>query len=271
MTASIDRRTLCTGVASSLALAGIAQPARSIEGQTNRARLSPELWRSIKAISNVFEVGKPEPDYAYVEALGDGRGYTVTQYGFCTYNDEVSAVIKRIAATRPSTSLARFLSYLPAADPEIAQAPWPAFPAAWRAEALEASVLSDACEAEAEIRIVSPSIRFAEKSKVSSPAGFCIFYDTLLQHGFAGDGDSIQAIAERTAASLKPGSSEEDFLAQFLDVRRDVLLASANKETREAWREAAGRVDALRAILLENPQLKRPIIVRNEWGNVTIP
>ena len=59
--------------------------------QNNAPSPDAELARRIKAISNVFEVGRPEPDYAYVENLGDGRGYTVTQYGFCTYNSEVCA------------------------------------------------------------------------------------------------------------------------------------------------------------------------------------
>ena len=56
--------------------------------------INPVMATRIKAISNVFEVGSPEPDYAYVEDLGDGRGYTVTQYGFCTYNGEVAWAIE---------------------------------------------------------------------------------------------------------------------------------------------------------------------------------
>src|SRR5690349_18329491 len=69
------------------------------------------LWPTIKAISNVFEVGRPEPAYDYVEALRDGRGFTVTQYGFCTYNDEVLSVIARIAGARPATPLRHFLDW----------------------------------------------------------------------------------------------------------------------------------------------------------------
>ena len=60
----------------------------------------PDVARRIKAISSVFEVGSPEPDYGYVENLDDGRGFTVTQYGFCTYNTEVADVIALIARER---------------------------------------------------------------------------------------------------------------------------------------------------------------------------
>ena len=75
--------------------------------------IDPVMATRIKAISNVFEVGSPEPDYAYVENLGDGRGYTVTQYGFCTYNGEVTWVINRHAQDVPDTPLKRFLPFLP--------------------------------------------------------------------------------------------------------------------------------------------------------------
>jgi len=113
---------------------------------TNSAALDVDLVRRIKAISNAFEVGGSEPDYAYLEDLGDGRGYTVTQYGFCTYNDEVARVIGRYARFVPDTDLKRFLPYMP---PLAAgkQAP-PAFPAAWRKEIARSEYLKIACDEE---------------------------------------------------------------------------------------------------------------------------
>ncbi len=86
---------------------------RDVDNASADSDPSHDLRRRIKAISNVFEVGRAEPDYAYVENLGDGRGYTVTQYGFCTYNNEVSDVIARYAEDVPATPLKRFLPHLP--------------------------------------------------------------------------------------------------------------------------------------------------------------
>src|SRR4029079_12450427 len=80
--------------------------------QSGIAAPAADLARRIKAISNVFEVGGPDPDYAYVEDLGDGRGYTVTQYGFCTYNSEVSQVIDRYDQAVQETRITRFLPQL---------------------------------------------------------------------------------------------------------------------------------------------------------------
>jgi len=124
----ITRRTLLLGSASGLHIAPWALD--TCVGQQNNPRpreLNPsdQEWAAIKAVSNVFEVGNPEPAFAYVEALRDARGYTATQYGFCTYNDEISSIIERIASSRPATPLRQFLPYLPAADAEIPREPMP--------------------------------------------------------------------------------------------------------------------------------------------------
>lgn len=272
----VDRRKFWMGLAGVLILPSqnvhAAFPDCKATGSSQRDP-GPDAatWATIKAITNVFEVGRPEPDYAYVEALNDGRGFTVTHYGFCTYNDEVSSIIRRVAASRPATPLQRFMPYLPAADQDLAREPWPGFPADWQKEAAEGDALAQACEAEAEIRIVLPALCFARGLKIGLPAGVGIFFDTVLQHGFAGDKDSFQAIAERTAASLPAGYSETELLAKFLEVRRNVLLAPAQSDTKEVWAQAAGRVDALQRILHENPELRHPVRVKTDWTDTLIP
>lgn len=271
----VNRRTFSLGLASVLALlprnvGAASTDCRAASSGQRDLELPVETWATIKAITNVFEVGRPEPDYAYVEALNDGRGYTVTHYGFCTYNDEVGSIIRRVAASKPVTPLQRFMPYLPAADRDLAREPWPGFPADWQKEAAEGDALAQACEAEAEIRIVLPALCFARDLRVELPIGVGIFFDTVLQHGFAGDRDSFQAIAERTVATLPANQSETDFLAKFLEVRRDVLLAPAQEDTKEAWGQAAGRVDALRQILRENPELRHPVRVKTDWTDTLV-
>jgi len=233
-------------------------------------RSNRTVWPAIKAISNVFEVGGPEPAYDYVEALRDGRGFTVTQYGFCTYNDEVLSVIARIAGARPATPLRHFLDWFPAPDTDLCRMPWPGFPAAWRSEAAQSPVLAQACEAEAEIRIVGPSEKFARQFSIRTAIGLSIFYDTVLQHGLGQDDDSFPTILGETAASVPGGSSEVGFLTRFLEVRRGVLLKAAAAETREAWRQSVSRVDALGLLLRENPDLERPVHVKSDEVDVTI-
>jgi hypothetical protein len=238
--------------------------------QTSASRPDADLVRRIKAISNVFEVGGTEPDYAYVENLGDGRGYTVTQYGFCTYNAEVSQVIDRYAAHVPQTPLKRFLAQLPPVkwtDQDLQ-----GFAAAWRTEIKASKFLGQACDEEADTLYFTPAVEAAGTLGVHSAIGKAIFYDTLLQHGGSSDPDSLPTIIRRTLEENGDveSSSEAEFLRTFLAVRRSVLEHSHNQETRDVWRASARRVDALRKLLDGNPDLVPPIKVTNADVDVTV-
>jgi Glycosyl hydrolase family 46 len=229
-----------------------------------------DLVRRIKAISNVFEVGGSEPDYAYVEDLGDGRGYTVTQYGFCTYNSEVAQVINRYTELAPGTDLKRFLPYLPplAKDKQALTG----FSAAWQKEVKASEYLGIACDEEADKLYFVPALQAAAAAGVRSAIGKSIFYDTWLQHGASGDPDSLTAILKR--ATDKTGgvavSSETEFLKAFLAIRKAVLHEPANRETRDVWRASARRVDALLHLLDSNPNLMPPIVVANADVDVVV-
>jgi chitosanase len=238
--------------------------------QTSASKPDADLVRRIKAISNVFEVGGTEPDYAYVENLGDGRGYTVTQYGFCTYNSEVSQVIDRYAKHVPDTPLRRFLAELPPSkwtDQDLH-----GFAAAWRKEIKASKFLGQACDEEADALYFNPAVEAAATLGIHSAVGKAIFYDTLLQHGGSTDPDSLPTIIKRTLEENGDveGSSEAEFLRTFLGVRRSVLEHSHNQETRDVWRASARRVDALLKLLDGNPDLVPPIKVTNADVDVTV-
>lgn len=229
-----------------------------------------ELVRRIKAISNVFEVGRPEPDYSYVEDLGDGRGYTVTQYGFCTYNSEVTQVINRYVAHVPDTPLKRFLAELPPSkwtDQALDD-----FPHIWRKEIRASELLGGACDEEANVLYFAPAIESAAAVGVTSPIGMAIFYDTLLQHGASTDPDSLPSILKRTLEENGDvdSTSEPQFLRAFLTVRKSVLENSSNHATRHVWRASARRVDALLKLLDDNPNLVPPIEVANADIEATV-
>ncbi len=232
--------------------------------------LNPDLVQRIKSISNVFEVGGTEPDYAYVENLGDGRGYTVTQYGFCTYNNEVAQVIDRYAKLVPDTELKRFLPELPPRSDGRSRLA--GFAAAWREEVQRSGQLGVACDEEADELYFLPAMKAAAAAGVSSPIGQAIFYDTWLQHGGNGDPDSLPAIVKRTTARTGGigATSETEFLRAFLAIRKEVLRDPSNRETRAAWRASASRVDALLHLLDSNPGLVPPIKVASADVDVVV-
>ena len=228
-----------------------------------------DLVRRIKAITNVFEVGGPDPDYAYVEDLGDGRGYTVTQYGFCTYNNEVAQVIERYAQFVPATDLKRFLVHLPPFA--TGRRALTGFPAAWHKEHAS-EYLGIACDEEADKLYFQPAVKAAAAAGVTSAIGKSIFYDTWLQHGASGDPDSLSAILKRTQGATGGIGvrSEKEFLREFLAIRKAVLREPANRDTREVWRASARRVDALLHLLDNNPDLVPPIKVANADVDVVV-
>ena len=251
-----------------MALAGIAVLPR----MTLASDLDPALKARIKSITNVFEVGKVEADYAYVEDLKDGRGFTVTNYGFVTKEREVADVIARLLAKVPDAPLKAFLPRLPPKARGANTKALKDFPAAWMSAANASADLADACEQVADKLYFNPAMAAAEEFGMASPLGRAIVYDTALQHGDGNDKDSLRAIYKRTrAATANAGEiAETDLLYAFLEVRRDVLLHPANKATAKGWRESVTRVDALENILNENPQLASPVRVRNAEIDLTV-
>jgi len=231
--------------------------------------LNADLVQRIKSISNVFEVGGIEPDYAYVENLGDGRGYTVTQYGFCTYNNEVAQVIGRYAKLVPDTELKRFLPELP---PQSDGRRLAGFAAAWRKEVQRSGQLGVACDAEADELYFLPAMQAAAAAGVSSPVGQAIFYDTWLQHGGNGDPDSLPSIVKRTIAKTGGigATTETEFLRAFLAIRKEILRNPTDRATGAAWRASASRVDALARLLDSNPGLVPPIKVASADVDVVV-
>jgi chitosanase len=246
-----------------------ARAAKIPSGRAGAKQLDPVLEAKIKSISNVFEVGRPQPDFGYVENLHDGRGYTVTNYGFCTSTGEVSGLIRRYAASEKHTPLRRFLDVLPPVEggsstPE-------GFPEAWQSEASKSQTLAGVCDREADRLFFKPAMRAAAAAHIRTPIGKAVFYDTWLQHGDGGDPDSFQAIYSRTVHRVgkRQNSSEVDFIRAFLEERKAVLMHAFDPATRVVWKKSVPRVDALLGLLDDNPQLNSPVTVTNSDITVT--
>jgi chitosanase len=238
-------------------------------GATPLDPASAALAVRIKAISNIFEVGGPLPDYRYVENLGDGRGYTVTNYGFCTSTGEVSELIKLYMDVVPNTPLKHYLALMPpAVDTEGTPE---RFPADWRRE-VDAGRLAAVCDEEADRMFYRPAMKAATAAGVHSPIGRLVFYDTLIQHGSGDDPDSFSAIF--TAAMKRVSDSgpvqEADLLRAFLAIRRSVLLNPSESGTRHEWQQSVTRVDALLNLLNTNPDLVAPVTVLSSDVHVIV-
>lgn len=239
----------------------------------NAPSLGSDLIRRIKAISNVFEVGRAQADYGYVEDLKDGRGFTVTQYGFCTYNDEVTTIINEYRGFSPDTLLAQFIPLLPPLASGTDMDALLNFPDVWRSQIARSRQLVAVCDMVADRMFTFPALAAARAAQIYQHIGQAIFYDTWLQHGAGEDADSIWSILARTVEETgdRNNCEEKEFLQTFLGIRREVLLNPADGQTREGWRRSVTRVDALATLLEQNPGLISPIHVINSEVDVVIP
>jgi chitosanase len=215
----------------------------------------------IKSISNIFEVGSPFADYRYVEALGDGRGYTVTHFGLVTNELEMGWTIASHRRRVPASRLVRYLAALPPHDTGTDMEKLSGFAEAWALEIDAGPSLAMACDEVTDRLYLAPALEAARALGIASAAGKLIFYDTLLQHGGGDDPDSFSALIAHTVAATGRNVTEREFLTRFLDARRKVLLWPSNAATRETWRASATRAEALRNLLLHNPDLTPPIHV----------
>ena len=263
----LHRREVLLGLGG-LFLAG-SQPAGA--RASARSNFPVELKARIKAISNVFEVGKADPDYAYVADLKDGRGYTVTSYGFTTDGDEVTRVIKAYRKQVPDSDLIKFLAKLPPVAKGRDTIALEGFAKAWIAGCHAGDGLPKACESLADRLYFNPSLRAARDFGIKTPIGVAIIYDTMLEHGDGDDPDSLRAIYQRTRElTAGAGAEERDFLYALLEMRRWVLENPSTQATAKAWRESVPRIDALQQLLAANPQLATPVRVVNREVDILI-
>lgn len=211
----------------------------------------------VEEVVSVFENSTLRLQYAYIEKLNDGRGYTAGRMGATTATGDLLATVQRYLELKPQSAFQKILPLLieRARTQSGSVRGLESLPPLWRLSALDPDFIRVQDELENEM-IYIPALRLAQKVRVQSHLGFLCLYDTLVQHGE----DELVSILTR----LKPEyASEEDLLADFLDLRFQFLYFPGDPSTREEWRESAGRIFALKKLLLEkNLALSGPFSIR---------
>jgi chitosanase len=239
--------------------------------------LTAEQKRRAEQITSVFENDTIELQYAYVENLDDGRGYTAGRAGFTTATCDALEVIDIYSTDQPGNALAGYLPRLielcdGGSDSVIGLE---GFPAAWKAAAEDAEFRA------AQDKVVSefyyePALVRARNAGIKSPLGVAAFYDAIIQHGDGDDPDGLQAMIDRASAraggSPKTGIAEAPWLTEFLNVRRETLAFAFNPDTRDAWAMSADRPDVFEELLrLGNFEMEGPIVIDTIEHQATIP
>jgi chitosanase len=216
---------------------------------------------------SVFENDTIVLAYDYVEALGDGRGYTCG-LGFTTGTGDAYQVVVDYTAQVPQNALATFLPRLKqlAQSGSGSTSGLSGFPAAWTQSATD-PIFRSVQEKVQDANSYDPAIVHAMALGLKTNLAITILYDTVWMHGDGDDGDGTPALITKAG----PMNDEAAWLASFLAVRRADLLNPADPTTQAEWSMAVGRVDALSDILkAKNFDLSGPIDVKYGY-DVTVP
>jgi chitosanase len=181
--------------------------------------------------------------FAYIEDIGDGRGYTAGIIGFCSGTGDMLELVQAYTATKPSNVLAKYLPALRSVNGTDSHSGLdPNFTKDWKTAAAD-PVFQAAQEAERDRVYFNPSVRDGKSDGVRALGQFA-YYDAAVMHGY----DGMRAIRSRALAKAKPpsqGGDERVWLNAFLDER----VVEMNKE--EAHSDTS-RVDTAQRVFLSN-------------------
>ncbi|GAA2097602.1 chitosanase [Streptomyces albiaxialis] len=223
------------------------------ETREARATLSEAQRSRADQMVSVFENGTTEPQYAYAENLGDGRGVTAGRIGFTTSDGDALTVVRAYAKAVPGNPLARFvpeLERLRKANSEDTEGlPEERYVAAWKRAAKDEE-FREIQDRQIDRRYYDPAMREADRVGLKTPLARAELYDTAVQHGAGHDPDSLHALVRRTTkkAGTVAEAGEKKWLDTFLSTRAANLRSPSNEATADEWKKSVDRVEAFRRL-----------------------
>jgi chitosanase len=191
-----------------------------------------------------------EAQYAYIEDIGDGRGYTAGIIGFCSGTSDMLALVELCTRRIPDNPLAPYLPALRAVDGTGSHDGLdPGFPAAWRAAA-RTSEFRKAQRDERDRGYFDPAVMRAKEDGLGTLGQF-VYYDAMVMHGPGPDALSFGGIRDRArerAHTPADGGVQTTYLHAFLDARVRAMK-------REAAHSDVSRVETAQRIFLEQGNL----------------
>jgi chitosanase len=194
--------------------------------------------------------------YAYIQDIDDGRGYTAGVVGFCSGTGDMVKLVERYTARSPGNRLARYLPALRGLKgSESHDGLDPTFTTDWKAAAAD-PLFQQAQEAERDALYFNPAVTQAKQDGLRALGQFA-YYDALVMHG-ASSGprgfDGIRKAALSRAESPAQGGAEAAYLEAFLDAR------AAAMATEEGHRNTS-RVETAQRLFLRagNLDLNPPL------------
>lgn len=186
--------------------------------------LRKEVFALVSSAENSsIDYGK---QYAYIEDIGDGRGYTAGVIGFTSGTGDLLQVVTEYIKLKPeNNSLEKYLSALEAVvGTDSHEGLGDAFLTDWQIASEDAEMIQ-AQNAILDDLYLNPSITFANEDGLSV-LGQYIYYDAMVVHGPGDDEDSFNGIRMKAKASADTpamGGNEKTYLQAFLDARSVIM------------------------------------------------
>ena len=206
--------------------------------------------------------------YAYIEDIKDGRGYTAGIIGFCSGTSDMLQLVTAYTKTKPNNVLARYLPALTAVNgTDSHKGLDPGYMAAWRLAAKD-PVFQAAQDKERDNVYFDPAVTQAKTDGLHALGQFA-YYDAMVMHGPGSDPDSfggIRATAIRHARTPAQGGNETTYLGAFLDAREAAMR-------REEAHSDTSRVRTAQRVFLKagNLNLDVPLVWHTYGDRYEIP
>lgn len=167
--------------------------------------------------------------YAYIEDIKDGRGYTAGIIGFCSGTGDMLELVQNYTDTSPGNVLAKYLPALRKVNGSASHSGLdPKFTADWKTAAKD-SVFQKAQDNERDTIYFNPAVSQAKADGLRALGQF-IYYDAIVMHGPGDDPVSfggIRKTAMKKAKTPAQGGNETTYLNAFLDARKAAMLTEA--------------------------------------------
>jgi chitosanase len=215
-------------------------------------RLTARQIMIMDDITAAFESSKVAPQYAAIENLEDGCGYTAGWIGFCSATGDMLDLVERYNRMRPGNVLRQYtdrLQRLADDEDDGVGSLGGAFPGDWRRAAAD-PVFRRAQLDVGHDSYLAPAIAMAKRHGIKTALGVEHLFDTALQSGpsatdCAGMPQTVSRTNSAVGGNPASGVSEKSWLAAYNQIRIRQLKNPCNPDRKDEWPDSIDRVEAL--------------------------